>query len=396
MTQVGCSQDTRAAQAPLFGLKYKKFCLIDCSSQTPHITSGTMSVISGPITKERALTALGHSRSSYRDSPTNSPKSSSPNSLANSSNNPLSDSVDSDSREMDLLEALMIAHANILALQDKITPKSAPSPCVQEDLPSPYGTIGPLDQELKKILNHLECLQSFTKWCETRHCEENVHFWVDVEILRNIPTEKFKDQVEQVYERYFMGDEQSINIDSVSMLKLADEHRQRSLKTSSFDDMQEQVFRLLESDCTRKYLESNEYKIWREEYTMKKRKDMKASFFASIWKSPRPNGPSRLMARHTATETTNIERLFALRAASPGNEGTWVMHDWVDDRRIFQGILSNKCSVTSVSVYHTWVYSPTITRRANLSSRRLAKAVYCSCPVNVSTLTYARYSPRWV
>lgn len=77
---------------------------------------------------------------------------------------------------------------------------------------------------------------------------------MDVEILRNIPTEKFKDQVEQVcassemnvndlqvYERYFMGDEQSINIDSVSMLKLADEHRQRSLKTSSFDDMQEQV-----------------------------------------------------------------------------------------------------------------------------------------------------------
>jgi len=314
--------------------------------------SRRMSNISGPITNPKALDAMRRSTmdgtlSSSANSLSTSLGKSPVGSLmelhnrteSNASSNPLTGSgrsIGSDEQEMDLLEALMmyvpkasssapeVRKKHPLSISSTVEKKGSEKmkrhhANEEEVLPSPFGTIGPLDQELRKILNHLECTIDFTKWCQSHFCEENILFWVDVEILRSVPAAAFHAQVEQMYSTYFVSDKESIiNVDSDSMDKLVAAHKAQKLTTSSFDDMQAQVFRLMENDCVRKYLESHNYKTWREEYAIRKKKETeKHSFFSRRHFLNKSVERNKLPARYPSCDSTaNIERLFALRAVS--------------------------------------------------------------------------------
>eukprot|EP01117_Protostelium_nocturnum_P012087 TRINITY_DN4429_c0_g1_i1.p1 TRINITY_DN4429_c0_g1~~TRINITY_DN4429_c0_g1_i1.p1 ORF type:complete len:284 (+),score=63.87 TRINITY_DN4429_c0_g1_i1:300-1151(+) len=175
-----------------------------------------------------------------------------------------------------------------------------------EKLPSLPDSIISFETELTRVLNHKECAIMFRKWCLAHHCEENMEFWIDVEILKKQSTEEdFKQRSEAIYGKYLSASAPfPINVDYDLTQKMgATLKLGGSLLVEDYVAAQESVFRLMENGCIRRFLESEDYKKWRE--TAESSTKRKKSHFG------KRNHRLSNQGRTTSQGTLAIESLFS-------------------------------------------------------------------------------------
>ena len=139
-----------------------------------------------------------------------------------------------------------------------------------------------LEKELNKILSNQELCLLFRDWLKQQKCEENLHFWVDVELLKQHDDVPFITKLDEIYEKYFSANAKfPLNIDDELKRELDSrmDHFLQKRNQSSNSDLRNQIHEfgikvvvdeilksvlgLLENGCTARFLNSEQYKKWK-------------------------------------------------------------------------------------------------------------------------------------
>mmetsp|Transcript_14300 Transcript_14300/g.19930 ORF Transcript_14300/g.19930 Transcript_14300/m.19930 type:complete len:242 (-) Transcript_14300:39-764(-) len=140
-----------------------------------------------------------------------------------------------------------------------------------------------LEKELNKILSNQDLCLLFRDWLKQQKCEENINFWVDVELLKQHDDIPFNTKLDEIYEKYFSANAQyPLNIDDELKRELDSrmEHFRQKRNQAQNSDLNSQIHEfgimvvieeilrsvlgLLENGCTARFLSSDLYKKWKE------------------------------------------------------------------------------------------------------------------------------------
>jgi len=184
-----------------------------------------------------------------------------------------------------------------------------------------------LRAELKQILRNKELCILFRNWLKTQYCEENLSFWVDIELYRkDKECKNMKERAQEIYDKYLKVDAQySLNIDDElrrDILKKLKNTTEDSVDSSLFDTVQQYVFSLLETGCISRFLNSKQYLDWQDKMLLvsqgtegaEKRNE---KLTARLYKSLRLNAKKESIT--FSQERLNLEKLFYLIDAEQQN-----------------------------------------------------------------------------
>jgi len=144
-----------------------------------------------------------------------------------------------------------------------------------------------LRKELERILERKDLCLIFRDWLKAQKCDENLNFWVEVQLYSQYHKELFNQQHDNedvpfvlskaiaIYQKYLGQDSPYLlNLDSEIMQPFRDSFQLATSLTSKtdlqasdiyflgniFHEIQSNVFQILETCCIQKFLESDLYK----------------------------------------------------------------------------------------------------------------------------------------
>jgi hypothetical protein len=93
-------------------------------------------------------------------------------------------------------------------------------------------------------------------------CEENLLFWMDVEMFKNISSNdsRFMERVNEIIQRYLVrGADYPVNVDAESIVELNQNLNKGEISKDIFDALQHEVYTLMLNDSFSKFKKSQEY-----------------------------------------------------------------------------------------------------------------------------------------
>jgi len=115
-----------------------------------------------------------------------------------------------------------------------------------------------LDKELQKILADMQLCVAFKDWLKVQQCEENLNFWIAVELYKREEDQSKRAQSrKEIYQKFFL--ESSLNIDSELLTTMTDILQAENYSKDVYDEAQQAVFHLLETNCVPRFLQSTQY-----------------------------------------------------------------------------------------------------------------------------------------
>jgi hypothetical protein len=85
---------------------------------------------------------------------------------------------------------------------------------------------------------------------KSRKCEENLYFWIDVELFKMETAGDIKEQANIIYAKFLSNDaEYQVNLDSDAMRTLNKRFMTGDVDRAIFDVAQRSVFKLMEFAC---------------------------------------------------------------------------------------------------------------------------------------------------
>eukprot|EP01119_Soliformovum_irregulare_P003028 TRINITY_DN1330_c0_g1_i1.p1 TRINITY_DN1330_c0_g1~~TRINITY_DN1330_c0_g1_i1.p1 ORF type:complete len:195 (-),score=39.74 TRINITY_DN1330_c0_g1_i1:93-677(-) len=115
-------------------------------------------------------------------------------------------------------------------------------------------------KELQRILQDSNLIVIFYDWLKSQCCDENLKFWIEVTLYRSAPT---SDKADTIFGKYLDPEEAAtqVNVDTEVIDKLRVRIRDlHEIDEQMFQEAQNAIFALLENDCCRRFLQSDEYK----------------------------------------------------------------------------------------------------------------------------------------
>lgn len=119
-----------------------------------------------------------------------------------------------------------------------------------------------LEGELNQILHSKELTLLFRQWLKTQRCDENLSFWVEVELMRTEVEDgiDLAERANSIYEKYLAPNASSpVNLDSEFIKEVERLLKEGNVEVGVYDDLQHHVYRLMETDSVRRFLQSTEY-----------------------------------------------------------------------------------------------------------------------------------------
>ena len=130
-----------------------------------------------------------------------------------------------------------------------------------------------LEEELRNILDNYKNCKTFKvsalirfgigfnfiikEYLKSKKCEENLYFYVEVELFKNeieTPDEFLQTQSEAIYKKYFTLDSMyMINLDIEIVREIEQKIREKIVDRDVFDEAQKSIFRLMETACVRDF-----------------------------------------------------------------------------------------------------------------------------------------------
>ena len=85
---------------------------------------------------------------------------------------------------------------------------------------------------------------------KNRKCEENLYFWIDVELFKIEVEEDMYQHADQIYEKFFSDQaEYQINLDAETTRTVTNRIAGRQIDRNMFDEAQKATFKLMETAC---------------------------------------------------------------------------------------------------------------------------------------------------
>jgi len=127
------------------------------------------------------------------------------------------------------------------------------------------------DSELADILFDRNSCDSFYQFLKEIWCAENLSAWIDIQNYKMLAVDGSPQLVNYariIYDKYFAENSpQEVNVSSESKKKLC--NRLQNPERRAFDNIEEEIFRLMELDSFPKYQESEAYKKIKHDETKK-------------------------------------------------------------------------------------------------------------------------------
>ena len=118
-----------------------------------------------------------------------------------------------------------------------------------------------LAKELTLVLHNKASCYEFKVYLQTRHCEENIYFWLDVEAYQDplvTPTKQLNEKAQQLYDKYFSDNsEYQLNLDSDLVFEVLNRIKTGQINRLTFNNAQKAIFKVMETDCIGKFCEQN-------------------------------------------------------------------------------------------------------------------------------------------
>ena len=85
---------------------------------------------------------------------------------------------------------------------------------------------------------------------KSKHCEENLYFWVDVELFKLETHEDIVEQANQVYYKFLADNaEHQVNLDAETIRQITERMSSGEIDRALFDVAQRATFKLMETAC---------------------------------------------------------------------------------------------------------------------------------------------------
>jgi hypothetical protein len=98
---------------------------------------------------------------------------------------------------------------------------------------------------------------------KNRKCEENLYFWIDVELFKIEVDEDMYEQADQIYQKFFSDSaEYQINLDVDTTRAVTSRIAERQIDRSMFDEAQKATFKLMETACIAGFQQNQGLKIY--------------------------------------------------------------------------------------------------------------------------------------
>jgi len=210
------------------------------------------------------------------------------------------------------------------SLRENIPHKHIVTDTVHSNLPSMQerNKNEKMGEKLLNILENREACIMFRAFLKDQKCEENISFWVDVELFkREHDGQDLKEKANALYNKYF-AEEASVPLNIDSEVK---EELKRSIDSGisleTYDQVQKQIFRLMETSQLSKFLNSEHYHVYQQGLKEKSRlkNATKSKSSSNIEDRLKEKGRARniLLYRKTglqfSTDRLELERLFHLK-----------------------------------------------------------------------------------
>ncbi|KAL5471520.1 hypothetical protein EMCRGX_G029643 [Ephydatia muelleri] len=128
---------------------------------------------------------------------------------------------------------------------------------VLKDEPDEAGRVGGWLASFDKLIQDPLGLQCLLQFMEKEHCDENIHFWKDVEAFKKLQPQAANLQAEakRIYDQFVSSSSPTtINVED-KMLKSI-ESRLSNPTPAVFDEAQDHIYRLMKMDCYPRFKKS--------------------------------------------------------------------------------------------------------------------------------------------
>ncbi len=106
-----------------------------------------------------------------------------------------------------------------------------------------------VEQELTKILHDTELCRHFRDFLKSKRCEENLYFWIEVELMKNeavTPKEKLSDTAKRIYSKYIADKSpHQVSIEYNYTEAIHNKMKTQNISRDMFTGAQKAVFRLM-------------------------------------------------------------------------------------------------------------------------------------------------------
>ncbi len=110
-----------------------------------------------------------------------------------------------------------------------------------------------VEEELTKILHNTELCKHFRDFLKSKRCEENLYFWIEVELMKNevvTPKEKLSDCAKHIYSKYIEDKSPlQVNIEYNYTEAIQNKIKTQNFSRDMFSDAQKAVFLLMATSC---------------------------------------------------------------------------------------------------------------------------------------------------
>jgi len=117
-----------------------------------------------------------------------------------------------------------------------------------------------MEKELSKILHNGKQCEQFRDFLKSRHSEENIYFWVEVELLKNeklTPATMLATNAESIYKKYVIDfSPLQINVEGHVVDKIS--AKMTAVTRDMFNEAQDCVFKLMATSCMMNFTISKE------------------------------------------------------------------------------------------------------------------------------------------
>jgi len=190
-----------------------------------------------------------------------------------------------------------------------------------------YMNEEPLEAKLAKILETRESCILFRLFLKEQKCEENIGFWVDIELFKREENDiDLRNKADAIYKKYFAENAlYPVNVDCEVKEELRNS-MDISITRQVFDRVQSHITGLMETSLVQKFLNSAIWKRYEEEMNCNNfSKGHKKSISQHYCEMPKPEENNQAKGRLAAIMSykksgmkvsesrMELERLFAMK-----------------------------------------------------------------------------------
>jgi len=183
--------------------------------------------------------------------------------------------------------------------------------------------IAKIGDELRRIFKDNELCLVFRDFLRKNQCEENLFFWIHVELFKDeIETQDVETYSQSIWRKFLKeGAKHEINVDCTVKDSIALGLQKKPISRQVFSEAQSIVWNLMENDCIMKFIDSPLYAQWKEKNFSQVLQSFEQDPKSKKMGRRTLRGASKLFAKKPTTqknlseESLNLEKFFEILQA---------------------------------------------------------------------------------